>query len=593
MTPVVRPAAPRAARARTSRAAALVLLVPGLGASLLGASLLGAPAATADGGSRAPSVPGAATTAPGGTAEVDAAAAAADGVTWELVGVPDPSLVRSASVDAATGAVAVDVAPGYRGRVVLQRRAVDRSRGVAGEPAPVVVEVGADEDLEPGERLRLPLDGSGEASVEVPLPAPPDGGSYAVEAGPGLDAEVDGGDVLRVTADHGAAGARSVVLVPTAEDGTQGEPVEVRVDVAPSLAPASGGGRADEDLGVRLPEVVGDADVLDVQSPGAAAASVDAGVLHLDPRGSSGLLALAVVPRADGVVGDPAPVTVEVVPVVAPVDVDATAGEQVRVPLETTGSDVRVELADDADGALALDGDELVVSVPDGVDGPLEGAVVATDADGLRSGSSPVAVTVLSPGLPPGPPPGEPDADPAPDDDPAASPPQEPAAPPGSDRSPSDRSPVRLRAAVLPSSSADDGSTSGTSSAGTPASGRTSSPSPSATTSPWTTPVATVSPGATGGPAAAPTATTAAPSATPAAPGLVVLETFSTASPTPAPTAGTTPTSPATATGTAVTALPRTGGELVVGGLLGLLVLAAGAALLAVSRRLARLTRTA
>ena len=534
--------------------AALLALVVGLLAVGLGA----APA-------RAQSAGTALRVAPGGAAVLPAVAAAPEGVEWELVGEPDASLVRSAHVDATTGELAVEVAGGYRGRVVLARRVVDRTTGTAGAPERVVVEVADDEPLAPGERLRAPLSADGTASVEVPLPAPAGGAAYEVHAGPGLLADVDPATgLLRVEAEPGVAGASRVVVVPVGADGTvAGEPLEVPVDVAPSLAALSGTGRADASVALPLPDVVGgSAGDLALQAGPRGVADVRDGALVVDPEGASGLLSLALVPSAGGVVGDPAPVTVDVAPVVVAPEAAAVPGERVPVPLEVLGTGAVPVLLDDAGGSLELDGPALAAAVPSGAQDDLHGSVAVVDADGLRSEAVPVVVrgTARAPD-----PASAPDAaeEGAPAPAPVAA--QEPAAAAvaaaGTTAPAEDSAPVDVVALAAAAQQAQEEEA-----AALAASGETTSTTSSRAAR-----------------SAAVTTSTAvdAPAGDQVAPGLVVLDTFSTAATTDAVAAPVT----TTATAVPITALPRTGGELALGGALGGLVLLAGLALLVGARR--------
>ncbi|MEJ5868454.1 hypothetical protein WDV85_11985 [Pseudokineococcus sp. 5B2Z-1] len=611
--PADRAATSRAAtsRAATSRAAtngltaaagrvrALVLA----GLALLASLLLGALPAHAE------AAPADATVLPGGSVVVPAATAAGDDARWQLVGTPDASLVRAASVDAATGELSVEVAPGYRGRLVLVRRAVDRAAGTATDPERVVLDVAGDAPLAPGERLRLPLAADGTADVAVPLPPLEDGASYAVEAGPSVVADVDPatGD-LRVAAS--AAGASSVTVVATAADGTAGDPLVVPVDVAPSLPGLAGATRADAP--VLLPLAADDVDVAVQQPATGAAAAVTPDGLEVDPRGTSGALALAVLPSAGGVVGDPAPVVVAVAPVVAPVELAGAPGDVLRAPLAVLGTGVVVSVLDDAGGALAVEGDELVVTVPAGAAGELRGSITGVDADGLVGDPADVVVAVSGPTSAEEAPAEEAPAEEAPveeapvEDAPAVEPPsedaplEEPTEAPSADvvEEPGAPSPV-----LAPAPAADDvapapvhGPEDVLRTQGLVAAAVAPAPGPadgedlvaraaaakladeelrasrafSATTPPAPAPAMELA------------ATTApAPAGTQLAPGLVLLDSFSTASPTTTTTAvpaGALPTAP-------VAALPRTGGELAAGGALGGLALLLGLGLLVAGRR--------
>jgi len=562
--------------------AVLLALVVGLLAVVLGAPPARAQAAGPD-----------LVVAPGGSAVLPAAAPAREGVEWELVGEPDASLVRSADVDGATGELVVQVTDGYRGRLVLARRAVDRTTGTARAPERVVVEVADEAPLAAGERLRAPLSADGTASVEVPLPAPPAGGAYAVEAGPGVTADVDPATgLLRVEPEPGVAGAGRVSVVPLGEDGAPvGEPLEVPVAFAPSLVALGGSGRADAPVELALPDVVGgSADELSVQAGARGTADVRGGALVVEPGGASGLLSLAVVPSAGGVVGDPAPVTVDVAPVVRAAEVSAAPGERVAVPLEVLGTGAAPVLLDDAGAALELDGDALAAVVPGGAGGALRGSVAVVDADGLRSEPVPVLVRVLAPAAAPA------DAPSAPSPEPVAG--RQPSAAPragtgttASGLAPAARELVAL-AAQDQQADAEEvlrqaaGTTAlGTTAVDTTALGTTST----GTTSTGTTPVdSTVSTtdataAATSALAGTTSAVVAAPVGDQVAPGLVVLDTFSTAVTTdPGLVAAPVTTS---TVDPALTALPRTGGELALGGALGGLVLLAGLGLLVWTRR--------
>ncbi|WP_298805351.1 hypothetical protein [uncultured Pseudokineococcus sp.] len=571
--------------AAAGRARALVLA----GLALLASLLLGALPAHAE------AAPADATVLPGGSVVVPAASAAGDDARWQLVGTPDASLVRAASVDAATGELSVEVAPGYRGRLVLVRRAVDRAAGTATDPERVVLDVAGDAPLAAGERLRLPLAADGTAEVAVPLPALEDGATYAVEAGPSLVADVDPatGD-LRVAAS--AAGASSVSVVATAADGTAGDPLVVPVDVAPSLPGLSGATRADAP--VLLP-LAADVDVAVQQPATGAAAAVTPDGLEVDPRGTSGALALAVVPSAGGVVGDPAPVVVAVAPVVSPVELAGAPGDVLRAPLAVVGTGVVADVLDDAGGALAVEGDELVVTVPAGAAGELRGSLVGVDADGLVGDPSDVVVAVSGPTPAPDAPVDEPPV--------GVTPVQDPLDEDGVVESPSSEVPpadaVEEAEAPSPAPATDDVAPAPVPDAedvlrtqGLVAAAVAPAPAPaagedlvaraaaakladeelrasqafSATTAPVPAPAMELA-----------STTAPVPAGTQLAPGLVLMDSFSTASPTTTTTAvpaGAVPTAP-------VAALPRTGGELVAGGALGGLALLLGLGLLVAGRR--------
>ncbi|WP_299037897.1 LPXTG cell wall anchor domain-containing protein [uncultured Pseudokineococcus sp.] len=580
---------------------ALLALVAGLLALALGASPASALAAEPD-----------LRVAPGGSAVLPAAAPPREGVEWQLVGEPDASLVRSAVVDAATGELAVEVADGYRGRLVLARRAVDRGTGTADEPERVVVEVADDEPLAPGERLRAPLSADGTAVVEVLLPPAPDGAARAVEAGPGLVADVDPETgVLRVESEPGVAGASRVTVVSVDADGAPaGEPLEVPVDVAPSLPALRGEGRADAPVGVPLPDVVGgSAGDLSVQTgEDGPAADVRGGALVLEPGGASGLLHLALVPSAGGVAGDPAPVAVDVAPVVVAEEVSGAPGEEVPVPLELLGTDAAPVLVDDAAGALAVVGDGLVARVPGDAREDLRGAVAVVDADGLRGEPVPVVVRVSAPVVeapvveapvveaPVG------DAPEPATPEPVVEPVAEPAAPAGRvaaavlprAQAASTPEPVDVVAEAAARQQAEDQAAAERAAADQAAAQRAAADQAAADAAGGQQVSAS---GALPDPvltsAAATTTAGAPPAGDQVAPGLVVLDTFSTSATTDVGSAATVPpvtTAPPT-TAPVLTALPRTGGELALGGALGGLVLLAGLALLVGARRRLRVAR--
>lgn len=584
--------ADRAATSGLTAAAGRVRALVLAGLALLASLLLGALPAHAE------AAPADATVLPGGSVVVPAASAAGDDARWQLVGTPDASLVRTASVDAATGDLSVEVAPGYRGRLVLVRRAVDRAAGTATEPERVVLDVAGDAPLAPGERLRLPLAADGGAEVGVPLPALEDGASYAVEAGPSLVADVDPATGhLRVAAS--AAGASSVTVVATAADGTTGDPLVVPVDVAPSLPGLSGATRADAP--VLLPLAAGDADVAVQQPSTGAAAAVTADGLEVDPRGTSGALALAVVPSAGGVVGDPAPVVVDVAPVVAPVELVGAPGDVLRAPLDVLGTGVAVSVLDDADGVLAVEGDELVVTVPPGAAGELRGTLVGVDADGLVGDPADVVVAVSGPAPVPDAPVVEPPVEVTPvleplDEDGAVE-------SPSSEVPPADVVEEPEVPPAVPAPAVDDVAPAPVPDAeevlrtqGLVASAVAPAPGPAAGEDVVARAAAakladeelraSQAFSAAASPAPAPamelaSTTAPVPAGTQLAPGLVLMDSFSTAGPattTTAVPAGALPTAP-------VAALPRTGGELAAGGALGGLALLLGLGLLVAGRR--------
>ncbi|GAA2033460.1 hypothetical protein GCM10009756_27510 [Pseudokineococcus marinus] len=584
--------ADRAATSGLTAAAGRVRALVLAGLALLASLLLGALPAHAE------AAPADATVLPGGSVVVPAASAAGDDGRWQLVGTPDASLVRTASVDAATGDLSVEVAPGYRGRLVLVRRAVDRAAGTATEPERVVLDVAGDAPLAPGERLRLPLAADGGAEVAVPLPALEDGASYAVEAGPSLVADVDPatGD-LRVAAS--AAGAGSVTVVATAADGTAGDPLVVPVDVAPSLPGLSGATRADAP--VLLPLAAGDVDVAVQQPSTGAAAAVTPDGLEVDPRGTSGALALAVVPSAGGVVGDPAPVVVDVAPVVASVELVGAPGDVLRAPLDVLGTGVAVGVLDDAGGALAVEGDELVVTVPPGAAGELRGTLVGVDADGLVGDPADVVVAVSGPAPVPDAPVVEPPVEVTPvleplDEDGAVESPssevppadvvEEPEVPPAvpapavEDVAPAPvpdaEEVLRTQGLVASAVAPAPGPAAGEDVVARAAAAKLAdeelraSQAFSAAASPAPAPAMELA-----------STTAPVPAGTQLAPGLVLMDSFSTAGPattTTAVPAGALPTAP-------VAALPRTGGELAAGGALGGLALLLGLGLLVAGRR--------